>query len=395
MDNLDEMLVIRDGGTRDTEVPQSNIYVNMHDLKKKIRRISSFGVEISKLDSLSNDVSGLISSDYFTVSRMFGVEVAKTGQAASEMNVRYGTIRSKILDDFKRKDHTGVISMTGKWMFGTMNQSRIYMETSAIAHQEDVIGFNPNTEIFPTLDASEFQNNHSAINFEFFKTKLLPLIDRLSSIYYNVSDKMFTYPSNRNDVETTITIGTANRFPPSKIFGNAVAWGNIITDGKDRMLLGEGECEENNFTRYGSCLSGEMNSLTKNKAPGTVGGEERVVIAPEHFPAHTHKIQCDTVSFTCSFHLRGTIASICCTKVTNNYMKPGSSGLQHQATQGTIVPFKMTGSATLSTKDLWGNSIRIHEAVYDASGKRITTSRTSSHNNVPPVIFVRMSRRTK
>lgn len=384
MDNLEKQLKIRDEST--DEISNVNkIFTSMYDLKKSIIGLSSTGVAISQLESLSNDLSGLLSSDYFTISKPHAVESVKTGQKSSEVNMRYGVLRTKLVKEFRTKDHFGNKAMLGKWVFGTMNQSRIRMATSKIAGYEKIGAFNIKGN-FPTLD-STFANNHSAINLQFFRERLLPMIDRLSSIYYNSSDAKFTYPTRVGDIESILKRGSG-LVPPAGIY--SPRWSNITST--DRLIIGEGSCAENNFERYGTCSAGEMDGYTKNKSPGHTAGEERVVIETRHFPAHKHKIECDTVSFHMEFHLRGTVAAICCTTAKNSYGR-GKGGQLFQATTGTLTPYKMTGSVTFSTAHDYGSSIRIHDDIYDSGGNRVRASRASSHNNIPPVIFVRMIKR--
>lgn len=365
----------------------SNIFVDMYQLKENIRGLSGTGISISKLTPLSNDLSGLLSSDYFTISRPHAVESVKTGQKATEYNVRYKVLKDRILKDFVEKNHDGrsTNAMTGKWIFGTMNQSRIRANTEKIAGYSKIKAFNIN-DSFPSFDEVTFKNNYSAITLGFFRNRILPIIDRLSSVYYNVKDSRFTYPSRKGDIETILKKGSG-LVPPVKIY--SATWKNI-GDGKDRMIIGQGSCEANNFMRYGQCEAGAMDEYTKHSA-GYTDGEERVLIETKHYPQHKHKIECSTVSFRTAFHLRGTVAALCCTGVTNNYQTSG--GQQHQATTGTITPFRMTGSVTFSTAAEYGSSIRIHDQIYTTSGNRIVTSKASSHNNIPPVIMVKMVER--
>lgn len=352
--------------------------VTISQLRQMLVGLSSFGTAMSELERLS-DHQKLLSTDLFTVARQCQPN-SFTGQDHKNVNMKYSSLSVKFLQKFKTDD----ITANGNWTFGTNLGSNLRCTAE----------LDPWKKSHPETDNL---TNYGVVTIGYYKEYFSNMVKELSAMYYDYksTEPAYRFASNDGDIITTNSKRTS--LDAYSFRASTTSWtkihntGNTAAFGANVMVLGVGACEANNFTRFGDCKAGEIGPGSE----GGTGGEYTSIIDLAHFPNHSHKFRADNVSFTMTFRIRGTVAPIVADSAMatlsqypyskgKNALKPAFHGKT-----GTLTPLRMSGSTWLSSTQ-WKGVIEVADIVcHPDTGQEVAAAdEYSSHNNVPPVIFL-------
>ena len=353
--------------------------ISIAELREKLIGLSSNGTPITELEKLT-DHQSLRGADYFTFARDT-IPNPRTGQDHKNLNVKYSVLSAAFIKKFKTDD----VTTWSTWTFGDAITSTIRCNTSKLAAWN---ASNPAANV----------NNHAVITIKYYRDNLSKMVRDFSAMYYDCKGGTFKYASRKYDVITTTKPAeTLNGYSFSPAKWNAIqnrTSGDKFARGNYLMLLGVGSCEANNYTKFGRCDAGACVGSTSNLEETAAKGTFNSRIDLENFPNHKHKFKADVVSFYMTFRIRGTVvplagdASSMVTKSQYKYGNKGNIAKACHAMTATLMPMKMTGEGSLSSKE-WEGNLRVANLVCEPNrGNPLpNTNDYSSHNNIPPVIF--------
>lgn len=355
--------------------------VTISQLRKMLVGLSSFGTAMSELEKLS-DHQKLLSTDLFTIARRSQPNTF-TGQDHKNVNLKYSSLSSKFLQKFKTDD----ITANGNWTFGNNLGSNVKCTGK-------LVEWNKTEPEVANL------TNYGVVTIKYYNENFSKMVQELSSMYYNCKSNTYKLASNEGDIITTDSKkGDLN----GGYSFHGTMWEKISNTGptgvygSNVMILGMGSCEENNYTRFGECGAGKTGTGNVDSTAGTYTS----IIDLQHFPNHSHKFRADNVSFTMTFRIRGTVAPIAgdasslATVSQWKWSRDGHIGGAYNATTGTLTPLRMSGSTKL-TSTMWQGVITVANIVcHPDTGREIASAdEYSSHNNVPPVVFMYLHQRS-